>query len=172
LSRDILIASVIGAQGLNGEVKVKISTAAPDALARYGALYDARGRTYEIAAFRTAKPGEAVIAFKGIGERGAAEALKGTELFVMRAMLPQTAEDEFYHADLVGLESFDREGRRIGKVAALHNFGAGDVIEIARADGDSLFIAFTRQNVPLIDTLGGRVEIAVPEDLEDNDHVE
>jgi 16S rRNA processing protein RimM len=91
---------------------------------------------------------------------------------VMRMTLPQPAEDEFYHADLVGLEGFDREGRRIGKVAALHNFGAGDVIEIARDDGDSLFIAFTRQNVPLIDTLGGRVEIAVPEDLEDNDHVE
>jgi 16S rRNA processing protein RimM len=172
LARDVLLAAVIGAQGLKGEVKVKTFTMAPDGLARYGVLHDARGRTFEITAFRVGKPGEAVMSFQGIADRNAAEALKGTELFVRRAMLPEPAEDEFYHADLVGLEGFDCEGRLVGKVAALHNFGAGDVLELACSDGGSLFIAFTRENVPLIDVTGGRIEIAVPEDDEGNDHVE
>ncbi len=172
MQRGVLLAAVIGAQGLKGEVKAKIFTATPDALPRYGALHDATGRTYEITAFRLGKPGEAVIAFKGVTDRNAAEALKGTELFLARDRLPATDSEEFYHADLLGLEAFDSEARLVGKVAAIHNFGAGDVIEITRADGDSVLLAFTKDTVPLIDVAGGRIEIAVPEDMEDNDHVE
>ena len=163
---------MIGAQGLKGEVKAKIFTATPDALPRYGALHDAKGRTYEITAFRPGKPGEAVIAFKGVTDRNAAEALKGTELFLARDKLPTTDSEEFYHADLLGLEAFDSEARLVGKVAAIHNFGAGDVVEITRSDGDSVLLAFTRETVPVIDIPGGRIEIAVPEDDEDTDHVE
>ena len=169
---DVLLAAVIGAQGLKGAVKAKIFIADPDALVRYGVLHDAKGRTYEITAFRSAKPGEAVISFKGIADRHAAEALKGTELFVARGALPATQEDEFYHADLIGLEAFDSEGRLVGKVSAIHNFGAGDVIEIARGDGNEVLLAFTRETVPQIDIAGGRIQIAVPEDDEGNDHVE
>lgn len=168
----VLLAAVIGAQGLKGEVKAKIFTATPDALPRYGALHDAKGRTYEITAFRPGKPGEAVIAFKGVTDRNAAEALKGTELFLARDKLPKTDSEEFYHADLLGLEAFDSEARLVGKVAAIHNFGAGDVVEITRSDGDSVLLAFTRETVPVIDIPGGRIEIAVPEDDEDTDHVE
>jgi 16S rRNA processing protein RimM len=171
-NKNVLLAAVIGAQGLKGEVKAKIFTATPDALPRYGALHDATGRTYEITAFRPGKPGEAVIAFKGITDRNAAEALKGTELFLAREKLPKTDSEEFYHADLLGLEAFDSEARLVGKVAAIHNFGASDVIEIVRNDGDSVMLAFTRETVPVIDVAGGRIEIAVPEDDEDTDHVE
>jgi 16S rRNA processing protein RimM len=166
LTRDVLLAAVIGAQGLKGAVKVKTFTAEPEALARYGVLHDAAGKRYEITAFRAAKPGEAVISFQGVGDRDAAEALKGTELFVARATLPATDEDEFYHADLIGLEAFDSEGRLVGKISAIHNFGAGDVIAIHRADGDEVLLAFTRQTVPQIDIQGGRVTIAVPEEDE------
>jgi 16S rRNA processing protein RimM len=172
MSRDVLLAAVIGAQGLKGEVKAKIFTATPDALPSYGKLHDAKGRTYKITAFRPTKEGEAVIAFEGIRDRNAAEALKGVELFVTRDALPAVETEEFYHADLLGLEAFDSEGRLAGKVAAIHNFGAGDVIEITRADGDSVMLAFTKETVPLIDVAGGRIEIAVPEDDEDTDHVE
>lgn len=172
MTSDVLLAAVIGAQGLKGEVKAKVFTETPEALPRYGVLHDASGRTYEITAFRLVKPGEAVIAFGGVHDRNAAEALKGAQLFVRRDALPAAAADEFYHADLIGLDAFDSEGRLAGKVAAIHNFGAGDVIEITRADGDSVMLAFTKETVPLIDVAGGRVEIAVPEDLEDNDHVE
>jgi 16S rRNA processing protein RimM len=167
LAADILLAVVIGAQGLQGAVKVKTFTAAPEALRVYGVLHDAGGKTYEITAFRPGKPGEAVILFKGIAERGVAEALRGTELFVTRAALPAPDADEFYHADLIGLEAFDSEGRMVGKVAVIHNFGASDVIEITRADGDGVMLAFTKETVPVIDIAGGRIEIAVPEDAQD-----
>jgi len=169
---DVLLAAVIGAQGLKGEVKVKTFTASPEALRAYGVLHDGRGKSYEITAFRSAKPGEAVMSFKGINDREGAEALKGVELFVARAALPVTGADEFYHADLIGLEAFDSEGRQVGRIAAIHNFGAGDVIAIARADGDEVLLAFTAETVPEIDIAGGRIQIAVPEDDEDTDHVE
>jgi 16S rRNA processing protein RimM len=172
MQKDILLATIIGAQGLKGEVKAKIFAAQPEALTAYGPLHDARGRKFEIAALRPVKNGEAVIAFKGLADRNAAEALKGTELFVERDALPAAAAEEFYHADLIGLEAQDSEGRVLGKVAALHNYGAGDVIEIIRSDGDSVLLAFTRETVPTIDISGGRIQVAVPEDDEDNDHVE
>lgn len=166
--RDILLAAVIGAQGLKGAVKVKTFTADPAALGAYGALHDAQGRRYEITAFRPVKPGEAVISFAGVQDRDAAEALRGVQLFVARASLPETDEDEFYHADLIGLEAFDSEGRLVGKVAALYNFGAGDVIAITRNSvegrgGDEVLLAFTRETVPQIDLKAGRIMIAVPE---------
>src|SRR3954462_10879833 len=106
----------MGAQGLKGEVRAKLFTAAPEALPRYGVLHTRDGRKFKITAFRPAKQGEAVIAFEGISDRNAAEALKGTELFVDRAALPQPEEEEFYHADLIGLEARDTEGRVLGKV--------------------------------------------------------
>jgi 16S rRNA processing protein RimM len=162
----------MGAQGLKGEVRCKIFTAAPDALPRYGALHIKDGRKLVITAFRPTKEGEAVIAFEGVRDRGAAEALKGTELFVDRAQLPPADEDEFYHADLIGLEARDSEGRVLGKVAALHNFGASDVIELARSDGDSVHLAFTRETVPVIKIADGYIVVAVPEDDDGTDHVE
>ena len=172
MGKDVLLAAVIGAQGLKGEVKVKVFTAAPDALARYGAVHTRDGRSLKITAFRPAKPGEAVMAFAGVSDRNAAEALKGTELFVAREALPAADEDEFYHADLIGLEARDAEGRVIGKVTALHNYGASDVIELSRDDGDHVLMAFTRETVPVIQVEAGYIVVAVPEDDEDNDHVE
>jgi 16S rRNA processing protein RimM len=166
MARDILLAAVMGAQGLKGEVKVKLFTAAPDALPRYGALHTKDGRKLKITAYRPSKEGEAVIAFAGISDRNAAEALRGTELFVTREALPQTDEDEFYHADLIGLEAHDSEGRVIGKVTALHNYGASDVIEFQRADGDHVMMAFTRETVPVIKVAEGYIVVAVPEDDE------
>lgn len=162
----------MGAQGLKGEVKVKTFTAAPDALPRYGKLHARDGRTFTITAFRPAKQGEAVIAFAEVRDRNAAEALKGTELFVSRDALPPPDEDEFYHADLIGLEARDTEGRVIGKVAGVHNFGASDVIELTRDDGDSVHLAFTRETVPVIKIAEGYILVAVPEDDDGTDHVE
>ena len=172
MARDVLLAAVIGAQGLQGAVKIKLFTETPEALTKYGPLSDAKGKRYEVIACRPGKPGEAVISFAGITDRNQAEALKGVELYVPRAALPETAEEEFYHADLIGLEAQDSEGRVLGKVAAIHNYGAGDVIEITRPDGDNVLLAFTRETVPTIDIPGGRIVVAVPEDDEDTDHVE
>ena len=172
MAQDVLLAAVIGAQGLKGEVKAKLFTATPDALPRYGELHTRSGRKLKITAFRPSKPGEAVIAFEGVGDRNAAERLKGAELFIARDALPATDENEFYHADLIGLEARDSEGRVLGKVAALHNFGASDVIELIRSDGDSVHLAFTKETVPVLNIEAGYIVVAVPEDDEDNDHVE
>jgi 16S rRNA processing protein RimM len=170
--KEVLLAAVMGAQGLKGEVKAKIFTATPDALPRYGKLHGRDGRIFTITAFRPTRPGEAVIAFAEVGDRNAAESLKGTELFVTREALPAPEDDEFYHADLVGLEARDSEGRMLGKVVAVHNFGASDVIELARADGDSVHLAFTKETVPHIHIAEGYLIVAVPEDDEAGDHVE
>jgi len=172
LGRDVLLAAIMGAQGLKGEVKAKLFTATPDALPRYGVLHTKDGRKLKITAFRPGKEGEAVIAFEDVADRNAAEALKGAELFVDRDALPETDADEFYHADLIGLEVRDSEGRVLGKVSALHNFGASDVLEFARADGDSVHLAFTKETAPVINIAEGFIIVAVPEDDEDNDHVE
>jgi 16S rRNA processing protein RimM len=172
MEKPVLLAAVIGASGLKGAVKVKIFTASAEALKSYGVLSDMHGKEFSIAALRPGKAGEAVISFSGVTNREAAEALKGKELFIARDCLPMTGADEFYHADLIGLEAQDSEGRVLGKVASVHNYGAGDIIEITRADGDSVLLAFTRETVPTIDFPGERIIVAVPEDNEDNDHVE
>jgi 16S rRNA processing protein RimM len=172
MAKDVLLAAVMGAQGLKGEVKVKTFTETPQALRGYGTLHTKDGRKLKITAFRSAKPGEAVIAFEGVSDRNAAEALKGAELFVTREALPAAAEEEFYHADLIGLEARDSEGRIIGKVTNLHNYGASDVIELSRDDGDHVLMAFTKETVPVIQVTDGYIVVAVPEDDEDNDHVE
>src|SRR5437764_9015874 len=164
--RDILLGVVIGAQGLKGEVKVKTFTETPENLSSYGALHTVDGRKFSISALRDAG-GLAVVRFDGVDSRGAAESLKGAELYVSRATLPATNEQEFYHADLLGLRAEDELGRSIGKVIAVHNFGAGDVIEIARDDDNgTVLMPFTREIVPTIDVAERRIVIAAPEEVE------
>ena len=165
MTRDVLLGVVIGAQGLKGEVKVKTFTQSPEALGAYGPLHDKDGRAFTATSVRAAKD-VAVAAFKEVRDRNAAEALKGVELFVARDALPATDNEEFYHADLVGLAAEDTEGRAMGVVRAIHNFGAGDVIEIVRPDGDEIFLPFTREVARLIDTDAGRIVIAAPEEIE------
>jgi 16S rRNA processing protein RimM len=166
-SRDVLLAAIIGAQGLKGEVKVKTFTAAPEAVGAYGPLHAKDGRRFTVVAVRSSKEGEAVLSLADINDRTAAEALKGTELYVPRAALPAADGDEFYHADLIGLRAEDEQDRLIGTVKAIHNYGAGDVIEIDEPDGDSLLLAFTRETVPRIELELGRIVIAIPHEIDD-----
>jgi 16S rRNA processing protein RimM len=166
VSRDVLLAAVIGAHGLKGEVKVKTFTETPDALARYRRLHAKDGRVFTVAQLRPGKAGEAVATFAEVIDRNTAESLKGLELFVARDVLPEPAENEFYHADLIGLTAMDEADRVIGTVKAIHNFGAGDVIEIARSDGDSVMLPFAKDFVPVVDFSNGRVVIAEPAEVE------
>ena len=175
MSRDVLLAVIIGAQGLKGELRVKTFTEKPDALATYRALHTADGRRFTVTAARGTKPDEAVLTVAEIKDRAAAESLKGTELFVTREALPATGDDEFYHADLIGLRAEDSEGRVLGTVHAVHNYGAGDVIEIARpssdgSGGDTVLLPFTRETVPMIEIDKGRILVAVPEEIESGEH--
>jgi 16S rRNA processing protein RimM len=165
MAKDVLLGVVIGAQGLKGEVKVKTFTATPQALAAYGPLHGKDGREIRVTVLRETKDG-AVVQIHGVDDRSAAEALKGTELFISRDALPAPDADEFYHADLIGLRAEDPEGRSLGTVRAIHNFGASDVIELVRDDGDDVFLPFTRAVAREIDLKGGRIVIAEPEDIE------
>ena len=165
-SRDVLLAIVIGAQGLKGDVRVKAFTQTPDAMAHYRSLHDRHGRRFTVTGARATKTGEAVLSIAELSDRNAAESLRGVELFVDRSVLPPTAREEYYHADLIGLRAEDSEGRALGTVQAIHNYGAGDVIEIARADGDSVLLPFTRETVPQIEIDKSRIIVAVPEEVE------
>jgi 16S rRNA processing protein RimM len=166
MARDILLGVVIGAQGVRGEVRVKTFTETLDRLSSYGPLHAGGGRMFKIISLRALKPDLAAVQFEGVSDRSAAELLKGTELFVARTALPSPEENEFYHADLIGLSAEDEDGRLIGEVSAIHNFGAGDVIEIARGDGGNLILPFTRETVPTIEPEAGRIVIATPPDEE------
>jgi 16S rRNA processing protein RimM len=145
---------------------LKLFTDSAANLSAYGPLRTQDGRTLFVQSARDTKGGEAIATFEDVKDRETADALKGKDLLVSREVLPGTADNEFYHADLIGLRADDSGARAIGHVRAIHNYGAGDVIEIERPDGDSVLLAFTSENVPLIDVKGGRIVVAVPEDIE------
>jgi 16S rRNA processing protein RimM len=145
----VLLAVIGAAQGLKGEVRVKSFTQDPAGFGAYGLLYDAIGRSFEVLDTRPAK--EVVVTrFKGVNDRNAAEALTGTELFVDRALIgtQESAEDDFLHADLIGLAVVDEMGHEHGKVFAVLNFGAGDILEVSKHRGHSVAIPFTKAAVP------------------------
>lgn len=159
LKNPVLMATIGAAHGIKGEVRVKTFTGEPLALGDYGRLHASDGRTFAIRDLRPQKD-MLVVRFEGVTDRNAAEALNGTELFVDRSVLPDDLEeDEFYHADLIGLAVVDEMGEKIGTIRALHDFGGGDIIEIATSGGRSELIPFTKAAVPAIDVAGGTVTI-------------
>ena len=143
---------------------MKSFTADPTSLNDYGPLFASDGRVFEIERLRPSK-GVVIAKFRGIDDRNAAEALNGVELFVERSALPPAEAGEYYHADLIGLEAVDADGQPLGRVVAVENFGAGDILEIAPPDGVSLLVPFTDAAVPVIDISGGRLTIVPPAEI-------
>lgn len=161
----VLLGEIGAAQGLKGEVRLRSYTAEPAAIGRYGALYDEQGRAIEVESVRVT-PKALIARIKGVTTREAAEALNRTKLYIDRARLPAREEEEWYHADLVGLAAVDRGGERIGVVVAVQNFGAGDLIEVKPDKGGAtVLVPFTRDAVPEVDVEGGRLVLAPPEGL-------
>jgi 16S rRNA processing protein RimM len=162
----VCVGQIGAPHGVRGEVRLRSFTAEPEAIAGYGPLETEDGRILEIEALRPAK-NHFVATLSGIGDRDAAERLTNLKLFVPRERLPQIHEaDEFYHADLVGLAVVDRAGEKLGTVVAIHNFGAGDLIEV-RADGgdDTELVPFDETNVPSIDIAAGKIVVNAPQPL-------
>jgi 16S rRNA processing protein RimM len=160
---------MVGAHGVRGLVKVKAFTAEPADVVAYGPLSDEGGsRRWRLEVVGPA-PGKAegvVLArVEGVKDRDAAQALHGVRLYVERAALPAPDEEEFYHADLIGLRVEDGDGRNLGTVRAVENYGAGDVLDVAGPDGQSFLLAFTRAAVPLVDLAGGRLVAAPPDEV-------
>jgi 16S rRNA processing protein RimM len=163
-SQRILLGRIAGAHGVRGEVLIKTFTAAPNNIGAYGPLSDESGaRTFTIQSARATTKG-VVARVQGVTDRNGAEALKGVELYVERDRLPAAAEDEFYHADLIGLAAVAPDGTPIGEIVAVQNFGGGDLIEIRLAgSGRTELVPFTDAVVPEVDLAARRVVVAMPD---------
>lgn len=157
----VLVGVITGAHGIRGEVKLRSFTAEPAAVASYSPLETAAGKTVEIAKLRAQKDGFIAV-LKSVTDRNAAEALKGTELFVPRARLPEPEEDEVYVHDLIGLAVHLVDGSRLGEIVDVADYGAGDLIDV-RIEGrkDTVLIPFADGYV--IETDGEKVVVDLPE---------
>jgi len=165
----VCVGVIKGAHGVRGLVRVKPFTEVPEDIAAYGPVGDETGtRLYRLSISSRAKD-TLLVRIEGIGDRDQARALAGTRLYVPRAALPEVEEPEtFYHADLIGLRAEDRDGRPLGRVKAVHNFGAGDILELeggGQDRGGGMMLQFTRAIVPLVDLAGGRVVIEPPAEI-------
>lgn len=164
----VCVARIGAAHGVRGEVKLWSFTEDPAAVASYGPLETQDGlRQFEIEELRRAKD-HFVARISGIEDRTAAEKLRNLELYVPRARLPKIDDaDTFYHADLIGLDAVTMNGTQVGTVHALHNFGAGDIIEIAPlGSGDPLMLPFNEATVPKIDLAAKQIVIVPPVETE------
>ena len=166
MAAPICVARIGAAHGVRGAVKLWTFTEDPLAVQTYGPLITKDGsRQFEVATAREAK-GHLVATLKGVATREEAERLNGIELYVARDKLPATDDDEYYHADLIGLAAVTAGDAPLGRVIAIHNFGAGDIIEIAPPHGPTLLLPFTNAVVPTVDLAAGRVVIELPEEIE------
>jgi len=162
----ICVARIGSAHGTGGEVRLWPYTARAEDVAAYGPLQTADGRIFDIASLRPAK-GFLVARLKGVADRTAAQRLRNTDLYVPRERLPEPEPEEFYHADLIGLRAEDAAGQRIGTIMAVHNFGAGDILEIAPdAGAGTLMLSFSTAAVPSVEIAAGRIVVVLPQEVE------
>ncbi len=164
MSDDRLLVGVFGApHGVRGELRLKSYTADPEAVADYGPVSAEDGRTFKVKVVRPLKDDMVVVRVEGVADRDAAAKLTNLRLHVSRDKLPPPEDDEFYHSDLVGLPVTNAEGELLGDVAAVVDFGAGDLLEIRRSEGGpTALLPFTKAFVPVVDVKGRRIVVAPP----------
>jgi 16S rRNA processing protein RimM len=163
----VCVARIGAAHGVRGAVRLWTFTEDPLAVKDYGPLMTKDGtRQFEVTHAREAKD-HLVVTLKGVASRDDAERLNGLELYVPRDRLPDTDDGEYYHTDLIGLAAVTTTEQPLGKVIAIHNFGAGDIIEIAPPQGATMLLPFTNAVVPTVDLEGGRVVIDLPKEIDD-----
>ncbi|HSF64146.1 MAG TPA: ribosome maturation factor RimM [Paracoccaceae bacterium] len=166
MSDRICVGAIAGAFGVAGEVRLKSFCAEPEALASYGPLWSEDGKRSFTVKLTRPVAGGLGARLTGITTKEQADALRGTTLWVDRGRLPSLPDDEFYHADLIGLVVQDTGGAALGRVTAVHNHGAGDVLEIAQPGGKVLLLPFTRAAVPTVDLTAGRIVADPPDETE------
>jgi 16S rRNA processing protein RimM len=164
----LCVGIITGAQGVRGAVRIKSFTAVPEDVAAYGPVADEGGeREFALRPVGRAK-GVVIATISGIADRDAAERLKGMRLYVARDRLPAPGEEEYYHADLIGLAAVLRDGTPLGRVRAVHEYGAGVSLEVARESGATVMVPFTRAAVPEVALAAGRLVIEPLEGLLDD----
>ncbi len=161
----VCLGEVLGAHGVRGAVRIKSFAMNVSDIAAYGPLQsEDGGKRFELTV-RGVSRGAVLAEIDGIDRREAAAALRGTRLYVRREALPDTAEDDFYHADLIGLSARTASGESYGVVCGIYDYGAGDVIEIERDKDTPILFPFTRENVPEIDLAAGCLVIDPPAEI-------
>lgn len=161
----VLVGRIGAAHGIRGEVRVKAFTEPAEAIADYGPLTLPDGRRLTVARLRD-QGTMLVVAFREVTDRNTAETLNGLDLRVPRSALPEPEDEEtFYHADLIGLAVVDGSGTEFGKIVAVPNFGAGDLLEVKAEGRTSFYLPFTRTFVPVVAVKEGRVEVDLPADF-------
>ncbi|MCC8960278.1 ribosome maturation factor RimM [Bradyrhizobium sp. Pear77] len=169
MTAPVCVARIGAAHGVRGAVRLWTFTEDPLAVKDYGPLMTKDGtRQFEVTHAREAKD-HLVVTLKGVASRDDAERLNGLELYVPRDRLPETDDGEYYHTDLIGLAAVTTTEQPLGKVIAIHNFGAGDIIEIAPPQGATMLLPFTNAVVPSVDLAGGRVVIDLPQEVDGDD---
>lgn len=170
MSDRVCVAAITGSFGVRGEARVKSFCADPSALGDYGPLSDDKAtRDFTVTILRPVKGGFAVR-LSGVKTKEEADALKGTRLYAPRDALPALPDDEFYHADLIGLSVVDTGGADLGQVHAVLNHGAGDLLEIRqRGKSGTVLVPFTQAIVPTVDLTSGRIVVDPPEGLFDEE---
>ncbi len=159
---NLLLMGRFGApHGVRGEIRLQSFTAEPLSIADYGPLFDKSGaRRFVIETAREQGREMLVVSVEGVSDRDAAQRLTGIDLYLPRELLPTPDEDEFYLADLIGLNVESEDGAALGRVIALRNFGAGDILEVLPQDGgESQFYPFTKALAPVVDVSGGRIVV-------------
>ena len=160
----VCLGAVTGSYGVRGEARVKSFCADPSAIGDYGPLVDDAGRSYRLTVIRPVKGGYAVR-LSGVPHKEAADALRGQRLWAPRSALPPPEDDEYYHSDLIGLKVLDTGGVELGHVAAIHDHGAGDLLELRGPGLKGVLLPFTRDAVPTVDLAGRRLVIDPPAGL-------
>lgn len=164
--RLVRLATVVAAHGVKGAFRLRCFTERPESVAAYGPVCDERGRELFALEVLHRVPGGVVARAAPVADRDAALALRGRSLYVPRARLPEPGEDEFYQEDLLGLEAVDPEGRRLGRVVAVLDHGAGEILELETERGRLIDLPFTRAVVPRVDLAAGRLTVVTPAGLE------
>jgi len=168
----LCVGVITGAQGVRGAVRIKSFTVVPEDVAAYGPVADEKGhREFTLRPVGRAK-GVVIATIAGVTDRDGAERLKGVRLYVARDRLPAPGKEEYYHADRVGLAAVLRDGTPLGQVRAVHEYGAGDSIEVLRESGVTVMVPFNRAVVPEVDLAAGRLVIELPDGLLDDRPVE
>lgn len=164
----VCLGVITAPHGVRGQVRIHTFTETPEAVAAYGPVTDDAGRVWRLR-LRGPCKGGVVAAIEGIGERDAAERLKGQKLHVARAALPEPEEETYYYSDLIGLEVRAQDGTRLGEVVAVHDFGAGDLIEIRLDSRRTVLLPFTAAAVPEVDVDAGHIVVAPAPELDGED---
>ena len=162
----VRVGEIVGVHGVRGLVRLRSFTEDPAAVTSYGPVEDEPGRRQFAIRLQSTVKGVWIARVEGVDTREAAEALKGVGLFIDRARLPEPEEGEFYHADLIGLRA-ERAGTGggLGTVLAVHDFGAGTMLELQPPEGGTVMVPFTLAAVPVVDLAGGRLVVEPPEEV-------